>query len=86
MTFSLQGLSYPQLSNRINKIDELVLQSDKHRTQTENYKDCVEKLYALIFEAIVVPGETSKEKQKRVEDLYVGLSTSAQLNLSSLFL
>jgi len=44
-------------SNRINKEDELVINSTRHRTQNSNLKDCYEKLAVMIEQASVAPKE-----------------------------
>jgi peptidyl-tRNA hydrolase ICT1 len=46
-------------ANRVNKEDELVINSTRHRTQNQNLKDCYEKLAVLIEQASIVPKEVS---------------------------
>ena len=38
-----------------------------NRSQAQNYQDCVDKVHKAIMDAIVIPGETSKETKKKVE-------------------
>ena len=58
---------YLQNQHRINKNNELVLQSDTHRTQMMNYTECVRKLYSVVVEAAVEPEGPSEETVERVE-------------------
>ena len=51
---------------RINKMDELIIQSDRFRTQLQNKKDCLELFHGLIQKCLIVPNETSNETKKRV--------------------
>ncbi|KAL7751083.1 hypothetical protein RI367_003663 [Sorochytrium milnesiophthora] len=55
--------------NRINKADDLVISSERHRTQRQNQDDCIEKLYEMIVEAGAVPKETSEEQKQHVGKL-----------------
>ncbi|TKA63609.1 hypothetical protein B0A55_11635 [Friedmanniomyces simplex] len=61
------------LSNRYHaaKNQDLVIQADDSRKQTDNVNACFRKLTELITEAgrDAVPGETSAEQSKRVEIL-----------------
>jgi peptidyl-tRNA hydrolase ICT1 len=47
---------------------ELVIKSDRFRSQAQNYQDCINKLYEVIDSAVVVPGETSERTRKTVND------------------
>ncbi|KAK3702836.1 hypothetical protein LTR37_014820 [Vermiconidia calcicola] len=53
------------------KSADVVVQADDSRKQTDNLNTCFRKLHDLIVEAVraAVPGETSAETTKRVEDL-----------------
>ena len=53
------------------KSDDVVIQADDSRKQGENVEVCFRKLHNLIVQAgrDAVPGETSPEQRKRVEDL-----------------
>lgn len=53
------------------KSGDIVIQADDSRKQNENVNICFRKLHELIMRAgrDVVPGETSHEQLKRVEDL-----------------
>ena len=55
--------------NRINKDDELIIQSDRFRTQLQNKQDCIDLLFDMIKKCLIVPKETSEETRQRVEDL-----------------
>ncbi|EEH37501.2 peptidyl-tRNA hydrolase domain-containing protein [Paracoccidioides lutzii Pb01] len=51
--------------------DCLVIQSDETRKQSKNLDLCFEKIYQLLVAAgkAAIPGETSPEQKKRVQDL-----------------
>ena len=53
------------------KTSDLVIQADDSRKQNDNVNACFRKLHDLILQAgrEAVPGETSPEQVKRVEDL-----------------
>lgn len=53
------------------KSDDLVIQADDSRKQADNVNACFRKLHELIVQAgkETVPGETSPEQVKRVEQL-----------------
>lgn len=53
------------------KSNDLVIQADDSRKQTDNVNACFRKLHELIVQAgrQTVPGETSLEQSKRVEGL-----------------
>ena len=53
------------------KSEAIVIQADDSRKQTDNVNACYRKLHELIVEAgrDAVPGETSAEQVKRVQDL-----------------
>ncbi|KAK4611994.1 hypothetical protein CLAFUW4_12665 [Fulvia fulva] len=53
------------------KSNDLVIQSDDSRKQNDNVTGCFRKLHELIVQAgrDAVPGETSVEQTKRVEQL-----------------
>ena len=70
----LPKLLHPHvLSSRYHaaKTCDLVIQADDSRKQTDNVNACFRKLHNLILQAgrEAVPGETSLEQVKRVEDL-----------------
>jgi len=48
----------------INKKDELIITSDKFRTQKQNYDDCLNKLQIIINNVCELPSETSEEKKE----------------------
>lgn len=66
-------LHQPILASRYRaaKSNDIVIQSDDARKQNENVNACFRKLHELIVEAgrETVPGETSPEQKKRVEQL-----------------
>lgn len=41
------------------------------RTQSANYQACLERIAEMINEAARLPGETSDEQRKKVDQLYV---------------
>lgn len=53
------------------KSGDIVVQADDSRKQTDNVNGCMRKLYQLLEQAgkDAVPGETSPEQTKRVEEL-----------------
>jgi len=67
-------------SNRINSKGEFVITSERHRTQSQNLQDAMDKLYQIIIDAAKLPNEVSPEtirkhqlnkqyiSKKRVED------------------
>ena len=61
------------LSSRYHaaKSNDLVIQADDSRKQTDNVNSCFRRLHDLILESgrAAVPGETSVETAKRVEQL-----------------
>jgi len=56
-------------ANRINSEGDLVISSDRSRTQTANLKDCLEKLYKIIMRCSELPGETDPKTVLRVQNL-----------------
>lgn len=56
---------------RAAKSNDIVIQADEARKQTDNVNACFRKLHELIVQAgrENVPGETSPEQMKRVEQL-----------------
>ncbi|KAI9105880.1 hypothetical protein DFS34DRAFT_33769 [Phlyctochytrium arcticum] len=62
-----------QLPSRVNKKDEYVLSSDRHRVQLKNVDDCLTKLHTAIVQAAqdVIPKVTSVETLKRIEEYKV---------------
>lgn len=55
----------------LTKNDELLIQSDTHRKQSDNKLDCFRKLHGVIVNAAALPGETSDEQKDRVVKLYI---------------
>ncbi|KAJ3115649.1 hypothetical protein HDU96_000267 [Phlyctochytrium bullatum] len=57
--------------NKLTKTGEFIIMSDRHRTQSKNLSDCIEKLHAIIQEAIKseMPKETSPETIERIKEL-----------------
>ncbi|KAJ3023509.1 hypothetical protein HKX48_002672 [Thoreauomyces humboldtii] len=57
-----------QHPNKINKKDEFVVASDRHRTQHKNLEDCIDKLHNTIVEAAetLIVREPSEETVERV--------------------
>ncbi len=55
--------------NKVNNDGELVVASDRFRTQSENTDDAIRKMQAYIDEACRIPKEPSAEKKKRVAGL-----------------
>jgi peptidyl-tRNA hydrolase ICT1 len=62
-------LALKQLESKINKRDEFLVQSDRFRTQQQNFQDCINKIYESIDSAIIVPNETSQDTKDRVKEL-----------------
>ena len=68
-----KNLLQQKLKNRINKIGELILHCDTHRTQLANKKEIVKRLQALVQEALHKDPEryetrvSRREKEKRLE-------------------
>ncbi|KAJ3170842.1 hypothetical protein HK101_011316, partial [Irineochytrium annulatum] len=58
-------------THRMDRRDNLVVMSDRHRTQAKNERDCFEKLHAMVVEAVeeVMPRETPPETVERIEML-----------------
>lgn len=58
-------------ANRVNSAGELVVQSDRTRTQKGNLEDALRKLQVMIDAAVVkvTPKEKNPEKEKRVKKL-----------------
>lgn len=59
-------------SNHLTKEDEIVLQADESRKQTDNHEEAYRRLHKIILSAVSkdLPGVTSAEKKKRVAELY----------------
>lgn len=58
-------------SGQITKSGEIIVSAQNHRTQTENYKECVDRIYNQITEIIErIPGETDVSKSKKVQQMY----------------
>ena len=55
--------------NRLNKQGELIIQSDKFRTQLMNKKECIQILFDLIARSLVLPKVTTPETKLKVESL-----------------
>lgn len=55
--------------NRINSKNEVVINSDVHRSQAQNHEECYDKFDSLVREACVVQVEASIETKKRVSGL-----------------
>ncbi|KAH9251690.1 hypothetical protein BSLG_004076 [Batrachochytrium salamandrivorans] len=60
-----------QNASKINKRGELVITSDRFRTQQQNYEDCFNKLYSIVVEASQVADGPSMNTIRRVEHLKV---------------
>ncbi|KAJ3126444.1 hypothetical protein HK098_007496 [Nowakowskiella sp. JEL0407] len=60
-----------QQFNKINKKDELLITSDRHRTQLKNIEDCFAKLEQILSEAQVVKKETSEDVLERIKEFKV---------------
>ncbi|KAI8335917.1 immature colon carcinoma transcript 1 protein precursor [Chlamydoabsidia padenii] len=56
-----------KLKTRLNKSGELVITSDKSRTQNKNIQDCYEKLITIIKQAVTVQREADTEALARLE-------------------
>ena len=44
-----------QQKNRVNKVGELIVSAQEHRTQHRNRQECLQKLEAIVAEAFVEP-------------------------------
>ncbi|KAG1152103.1 hypothetical protein G6F37_001899 [Rhizopus arrhizus] len=56
-----------------SKNDELIITSDKTRSQAKNIKDCYDKLVCVIKEAVAVqkePDETTLERVRQLQNLH----------------
>jgi len=60
---------HAQEGNKINNEGYLFLQSQRHRTQKQNYEDAVAKMQALIDLHAQPPNGPSQAKIKKVEKL-----------------
>ena len=60
-----------QEANRINKNGELVIASQKTRSQAMNIDDAIERLQEICNAAAEPPKETSPETKQRIAKLYV---------------
>ncbi|EGF78657.1 hypothetical protein BATDEDRAFT_13116 [Batrachochytrium dendrobatidis JAM81] len=58
-----------QNQGRMNKKGELVVTSDRFRTQHMNYNDCIDKIYDLIAAASQVSDGPSTSTLRRVDHL-----------------
>ncbi|KNE65049.1 hypothetical protein AMAG_10715 [Allomyces macrogynus ATCC 38327] len=58
-----------QRSAQINKDGDLVVMSDRFRSQRQNVDDCVEKVFEMVKEAGYVPRETTDEQKRHVKKL-----------------
>mmetsp|Transcript_37160 Transcript_37160/g.59701 ORF Transcript_37160/g.59701 Transcript_37160/m.59701 type:complete len:109 (-) Transcript_37160:68-394(-) len=58
-----------QEKNRINNDFELVVQSQRHRTQLSNIDDALSKMQSMIDKASWLPKEATEEKKKRIKAL-----------------
>lgn len=54
--------------NRVNADGELVVTSERSRTQQANIDDCLRKLQAFIDEAAKLPKEVSEEKREKLKE------------------
>ncbi|CAO3596607.1 unnamed protein product [Absidia cylindrospora] len=54
-------------SPRLNKTGELVITSDKSRTQSKNIQDCYDKLTSMIKQAVMVQREADQQTLARIE-------------------
>lgn len=50
---------------KINTDGELVVQSDRHRSQHDNLEDCMRKLQSYIDDAAYVPNQEADEQKKK---------------------
>lgn len=59
-------------SRHITREDEIVIQADGTRKQSENLEEAYQRLHKILVESVSVdvPGVTSAEKKKRVKELY----------------
>ncbi|KNE54132.1 hypothetical protein AMAG_00134 [Allomyces macrogynus ATCC 38327] len=58
-----------QRAAQINKDGDLVVMSDRFRSQRQNVDDCVEKVFEMVKEAGYVPRETTAEQKRHVKKL-----------------
>jgi peptidyl-tRNA hydrolase ICT1 len=54
---------------KTNKKEELIVQSDRYRTQQMNFSDCIDKIYQIVQGSVDIPNETSEATKIRVKDL-----------------
>jgi peptidyl-tRNA hydrolase ICT1 len=69
---------HPKVRQKIQKdysrylsanLNEFTIMSDVHRTQEANSEDCVKKIFDLIKQCCIVPGQTSAEQKNKVQKL-----------------
>ncbi|OUS46068.1 peptide chain release factor class I/class II, partial [Ostreococcus tauri] len=65
--------------NRVNGDGELVVTSTRHRTQSQNVNDALEKLQSYINRAAKVPGATSNQKKKKTLERNVARGNKKRL-------
>ncbi|KAI8614039.1 hypothetical protein BC830DRAFT_1065943 [Chytriomyces sp. MP71] len=67
----VRGSLAKRCANRVNKKGELVVTSERYRTQAQNMSDCVEKLHRDIIASTteIIPLEPDEEKEKRINEL-----------------
>ena len=65
LPFAIRNRLIQQCRNRINEQSELVLSSDRFRTQASNREDCLDRLRALIQTAATPPRIRKKTRKPR---------------------
>ena len=65
--------------NRVNGDGELVVTSTRHRTQSQNVNDALEKLQSYINRAAKVPGAESNQKKKKTLERNVARGNKKRL-------
>ncbi|TPX43353.1 hypothetical protein SeMB42_g04759 [Synchytrium endobioticum] len=60
-----------QLGSKTNRQGDLIITSNRYRTQNQNLEDCIDKLHGSIVDGLNadLPGETSEATKTRVKKL-----------------
>lgn len=66
-----------QERGRLNTSGEFILTSERTRTQSENFQDCIDKLFEMIIKACELPKATEASKVERIKKLSGHEETSA---------
>lgn len=56
-------------ASKINSLGQVFTACDVHRSQLQNYNECLEKVAKMVADCFIAPKETSLEKKKLVANL-----------------